>query len=90
MKEVRPPVLKIIVCLLFLIHLLTILYMYITGHTVILCSHVPLLSLLALIFASKNNPSSIFIKLKQAFIKNLNTDKDGIWSGPLPGNFPAE
>lgn len=56
---------------------------------IIPCSHIPLLSLLALIFARRKT-SDIFVKLKQAFIKILNTDKDGIWSGPLPGNFPAE
>lgn len=60
-----------------------------SGHIIIPCSHIPLLSLLALIFAGKKT-SSIFIKLKQDFIKILNTNKDGIWSGPLPGNFPAE
>lgn len=83
MKEARPPVLRTFVRLLFLIHLMHLVTL------IIPCSHIPFLSPLALIFAGKKT-SSIFIKLKQDFIKILNTNKDGIWSGPLPGNFPAE
>lgn len=32
---------------------------------------------------------SFLAKLKQAFIKILNTDQDGICSGPPPQSFPA-
>lgn len=89
MKEARPPVLQSLVRLLFWLHW-HFMHAYNTfwSHSSPR-AHIPLLSPLALIFAGKKT-SSIFIKLKQAFIKILNTDKDGIWSGPLPGNFPAE
>lgn len=34
--------------------------------------------------------STALAEFKHAFIKILNADLDGIYSGPPPGNFPGE
>lgn len=39
---------------------------------------------------TKEGHFSFLAKLKQAFIKILNTHQNGTWSGPSPGNLPGE
>lgn len=41
-------------------------------------------------FSQKKAFFSFLARFKQAFIKILNTDQDGTWSGPSPGNPAGE